>query len=145
MEESEVDVTGALGSVKDLLLAHWSLFVVAVVLGILGNFTRTRVWTKDKAAHGKPNWIWWWGRASLPIHAPLSGALFGIVMILVYGIDTPAGPGVDTKAEIMLYYTFSGVLSSYVYSGFKHFMKSRGIVLEVDHMPGETMPPPPPP
>lgn len=141
METAEIDVGGALGSVKDLILAHWSLLVVAIVLGIIGNFTKSHIWTKERALHGRPKWLWWWGRASLSIHAPLFGGLIGIILILVYGPDVPAGPNVDTNAEIFFYYTFSGVLSSYVYSGFKHFMKSRGIELENIQMPGQTIPP----
>lgn len=142
MEEgNEAGVTDMLGSMKDLIFAHWSLLVVALVLGITGNFFKTQVWTKERATLGKPKWLWWWGRASLPLHAPLIGFLVGTVLIVILGDKTPVGPGVNTAAEICLYYTGSGVLSAWAYAILKHFMKSRGIVIEDVQMSSDRPPP----
>lgn len=138
----ELSVGGDLvGSVKDLIVSHWSFLVISIVLGIIGNFAKTRIWTKERAVTGKPLWLWWWGRASLPLHAPLEGALIGLILSVAFKSNVPAGPGITTTGAVCLYYMGSGVFSSWVYVIFKHYMESKGIKLEAIQMPGEDSPP----
>jgi hypothetical protein len=140
MEEISVASGGLFGSLKDLLVAHWSFLIVAIVLGTIGNFAKTRVWTKARAISGNPLWLWWWGRASLPLHAPFAGVVVGLILSLTLGTQAPAGPGIETLGERCLYYMGSGVFSSWVFVIFKHFMESKGIKLEEVHMPGDDAP-----
>lgn len=130
-----------LGSAKDFVTAHWSFMTISIVLGIFGNFAKARVWTKERAATGSPHWLWWWGRASLPIHAPVAGIFVGLILILIFKDKVPAGPGITTHGEVCLYYMGSGVVSSWVYNIAKHYAESKGIVIDPVLMPDDSDPP----
>lgn len=140
MDQDSTDISDIVIPFKDIIMEHWSFVLVAVVLGLVGNFAKTRVWTKERAMNGKPQWLWWWGRASLPLHAPVSGILTGLLLILIFGDNAPAGPGVDSAGEVCLYYMGSGVLSLWTYNIIKNFMKVRGIKTEYVQMPNESVP-----
>lgn len=107
------------------VLPHWPFIMMAFVLGGIGSFFKKKVWTKERA---KKNRFFWLVRALLPMHAPMAGAMFGVVAEHLGG--APVSPGVEGMAGVMLYHAGAGMASSYVYSAFRHFLKSRGLLDE---------------
>lgn len=126
MDPSAAGVDDIFLSIKDLIFQHWSFILVSFVLGTIGNFAKTSVWTKERAAQNR---FWWWGRASLPLHASVSGLLVGLTLALIFGESTPTGPGINTVGEICLYYMGAGVFSSWVYNIIKHFLDSKSSII----------------
>lgn len=101
------------------VLPHWPLIFMALVLGTITQFTK-RVIFEPRKADGK---LWKFGYVTMGAHAPLMGAIAGLV-------GFPVSPGVDGVLGRVLYHIVSGILAAWVVAGFKHFMKSRGIEIE---------------
>jgi len=120
---------------KEYVLVQWPFIVVSILLGMIGHFMKVRVWTKTRAAGSK---FFWWMRATLGLHAPASGCLVGITLCAFFGDQVPVGPGVDGQGQAILYYMGAGVVSSWVWSGTKNFLKHRGIVVEAIDLPGDS-------
>jgi hypothetical protein len=122
-----MDPTSIAEFVKTYLIDHWPFVFVAFLLGTIGHVFKTKCWT---VAYAKKSRVGFYGRATLPLHAPAAGALFGVIMWLVMKEESVVGPGIAAKAgSIVLYYTGSGTLSAWLFSAWKHFVKSRGIDL----------------
>jgi len=119
-------------TVTTYVLPHWPFVMMAFILGGVGGVMKKSVWTKERAARSR---FFWWMRSLLPLHAPIAGALFGVVAELLGG--APVSPGVEGVAGAMLYHAGAGAASAWVYSIFRHFLKSRGIVAENLSMPPE--------
>jgi hypothetical protein len=113
------------GFVKEYVLVQWQFAVASLVIGILGQFFKTRIWTKERALVGTPHWLWWWGRATIPLHAPVVGFWFGIALCWTYGENPPAGPGVNGPVQVVMYYVAAGSLSSLTYDLIKKFAKEK--------------------
>lgn len=107
---------------QQYVLPHWPFLVMALILASVGKVMKEKVWTKEKAAKGG---FFWWMRALLPLHAPLTGVVIVLIGHLFGGM--PVSPGVEGLPAAMLYYAGAGWASSYIYSLGKHFLKSRGI------------------
>lgn len=108
--------------VQQYLLPHWPFLVMALILASVGKVMKEKVWTKEKASKSG---FFWWMRAFLPLHAPLTGVIVALIGHLFGGM--PVSPGVEGLPATMLYYAGAGWASSYIYSLGKHFLKSRGI------------------
>ena len=124
-----------MGDIFDLIekyvLPHWPFIFMSFALGTVGQFFKKKVWTLERAIHdGK---FWAFMHHTLGIHAPLMGALIGV-------IGMPASPGVDTPLARALYFFVAGAMASWTVAAFKHFMKSRGIVLAESMIPPPTTP-----
>jgi hypothetical protein len=100
------------------VLEHWPFMVVALLLGVTGEVVKRLVKHREAL---KPKVVWpSVYHATLPLHAPLIGALVG----LLPGIPCPEAFCTDAPSKI-LYYVAAGMLSSYVYAAVKHLAKSR--------------------
>jgi hypothetical protein len=103
---------------------------MSFALGTVGQFFKKNVWTLERAVKGGKFWAFM--HHSLGIHAPVCGAIAG-------GLGMPASPGVNGPLAHALYHFVAGAMAAWTVAAFKHFMKSRGIVL------AESMVPPPMP
>lgn len=112
---------------QQYVLPHWPFLFMSFSLGIMGQFFKKKVWTLDRAV--QKGGLWAIMHHTLGIHAPVLGAIAG-------AIGMPASPGVDTWLARALYFFVAGAMAAWTVAAFKHWMKSRGIVL------AETMPPP---
>lgn len=115
-------------ALQQYVLPHWPFVFMSFALGVVGQFFKTKVWTLDRAV--QKGGVWALMHHSLGIHAPVMGALAG-------ALGAPVSPGIaDTWLARALYHFVAGAMAAWTVAAFKHFMKSRGIVL------AETMPPP---
>lgn len=100
------------------LMSHWPFMVVALLLGVTGEVIKRAVKRREAL---KPKVVWpSVYHATLPLHAPLVGALVGCIP----GIPCPVEFCADRPSKI-LYYVAAGMLSSYVYAAVKHIAKAR--------------------
>ena len=89
---------------------------------VAGELSKRWLWTKERAALGRPRWLWLWGRRLLPLHAVAVGAVVGLFL--------EEGP---------LYYAALGLLSSWLFD----LLQSAARRYEVDlSLPGNSEPPP---
>lgn len=126
---------GMLKQLLDLLLPHWPFVAAVAIFMLVGSVSNKRVFT-DKQAKVKRStqWIWWWGRKTLPLHPVASGILLGFFWKL-------PEPGVDTIVERLAYFGLAGACSVFTYELLKGLAKKKGIDLD---LPGGTPVPPPP-
>ena len=125
-----MDLNAIAEFVKTYLLDHWPFFVASLLLGTIGQFFKTKVWTKERATRkGFGGHFFWWMQATLALHAPLAGGLLGATMWLTKGSDSAlVGPGIaQSSGSVVVYYMASGLLSAWFFAGLRHFVKSRGI------------------
>jgi hypothetical protein len=123
-------------AILDLVIKHWAFVASAAVFMLVGFVANKRIFTEAQAkVKRKSQWIWWWGRKTLPLHPVLAGIVLGFLWKL-------PEPGVDTLVERCGYFAFAGVASVFLYEVIKHIAKKRGVELE---LPGESKPPDPPP
>jgi putative flippase GtrA len=106
---------------------HWPFVFMSFALGTVGQFFKKKVWTFERAVRGGEFWAIM--HHTLGIHAPVVGALAG-------ALGMPASPGVEGPLARALYHFVAGAMAAWTVAAFKHFMKSRGIVL------AESMAPP---
>lgn len=125
-------------------LDHWPWMAICVIFTIIGQFTSTRLFVRERAytdygsnlAGKMQHWFWYWGRESLPVHPILAGAMLAMVWVNPEGAD-PAW-GVPATAA---YFGSSGAISLGAWMWLKAKAKARGITLT---LPGASMPPPQP-
>lgn len=114
-------------------LRHMPFFAMMGVLGVLGVYFSTKLWTKERAARpGKWRLFWRVGRDTQPLHPMLTGALW----MLIWGdpMGYHYGP-----ADSLGYGAFAGALSLFVWVGARVYAKRKwGINLS---LPGSSMPP----
>lgn len=116
----------------DYVLPHWPFVFMSFALGTIGQFFKKKVWTLERAL--KRGKFWAFMHHSLGIHAPVMGAIAGAV-------GMPASPGVDdTPLARALYFFVAGAMAAWTVTAWKHFMKSRGIVLAESITPPPTTP-----
>lgn len=118
---------------ETVLVPHWPFLFMSFALGTVGQFFKTKVWTLDRALTGK---FWAFMHQTIGIHAPVAGALAG-------AIGMPASPGVEGPLARALYHFVAGAMAAWTVAAFKHFMKSRGIVLAESTSPPPLQVPPP--
>lgn len=114
------------------VLPHWPFLFMSFALGIVGQFFKRKVWTLERAKKGG---VWGIMRMTLGLHAPVVGALAGL-------LGAPVSPGVEGPLARALYHFVAGAMASWTVAAFKHFMKTRGIVLESIRPPPIQAPPP---
>lgn len=111
---------------QEYVLPHWPFLFMSFALGTLGQYFKKKVWTLDNAL--KKGGAWAVMHHTLGLHAPVAGAVVG-------AIGMPASPGVDGWLARALYHFVAGAMAAWTVAAFKHFMKSRGIVLADSIMP----------
>lgn len=120
-----MDLNSIAEFVKAYIIDHWPFLLVSMMLGMVGVFARSYLWTKEAAAKRR---FHYWMRATLPFHPVVAGGVFGFVGELLFNGEMIVGPGVErTAASIGLYYAGAGLLSTWIWAAWKHLMKSRGI------------------
>lgn len=134
-----------LDGIQKYVLPHWPFLFMSFALGTVGQFFKKKVWTLERALKGGKFWAFM--HHSLGIHAPVIGAIAG-------AIGMPASPGVEGPLARALYHFVAGAMAAWTVAAFRHFMKSRGIVLAESMVPPAidpddentpTVPPPVPP
>lgn len=118
---------------QQYVLPHWPFLFMSFALGITGQFFKRKVWTMERAK--KKGGMWALMHQTLGIHAPIIGACAG-------ALGAPVSPGVIGPIARALYHFVAGAMASWTVAAVKHFMKSRGIVLE-SVAPPPLEPPPP--
>jgi nucleoside recognition membrane protein YjiH len=134
-----MDLNSIAQFIKTHILEHTPFIFTAFILGMVGQFFKTKVWTKERAEKGK---LWWWLRATLPFHPILTGIGLGLLFGTVFKDTAPASLGVEGTGELVMYYAGAGALSVIVYNIVRNFAKSRGISLKLPN--GKSEPPEPP-
>lgn len=110
---------------KKFLLEYWQFLTVALLLGMVAQFFKQKVWTKQRAESSRFARVM---RVTLPMHAPVLGALIGLGMVLTLGLEGTPRPAIaDTPAAVVLLYIGAGVLSSWIFGAFKRLMAKKGI------------------
>lgn len=127
----------------DFALSHWPFIVVALVFSTFGQvmkgvvFTRRNIEGAFASAIGGRRIIGhllWWGRKTMPLHPVMAG---GAVSFMP---GMPAAPGIDTQAELTLYFLGAGVCSTWMFSMLKTFAKKQGY--ELPSVATDSLPPP---
>lgn len=91
---------------------HWAFFVVALLLGTLGEIVKRAVRML------KPSkWLDLYN-LTLPVHAAFIGGLLGLSGLP----PCPESFCADTTSKV-LYYVAAGMFSSYVYEGVRHMWR----------------------
>jgi hypothetical protein len=114
------------GILQQYVLPHWPFVFMSFALGIVGQFFKKKVWTLDRAV--KKGGVWALMHQTLGIHAPIAGAIAGL-------LGAPVSPGVEGPIARALYHFVSGAMAAWTVAAFKHFMQSRGIVLAESMVP----------
>jgi hypothetical protein len=119
---------------------YWPAVTKIVVLWMLGQFFKKRVWTKVRAANGG---FFKLMRDTLPLHAPATGALWGLLWPVL-----PACTFITTRGGAFTEGLLCGVLSMAAFSALEHIAQGRGWswVLETIKDTGtvdDSIPPPP--
>lgn len=122
-----------------VVLPHWPFVCWTIVSMLVGQVMAHRIFTLEQAKKKrKTQWIWWWGRKTLPLHPVVTGSLLGLVWRNPEGAD----PAWVLAADIG-YFALAGALSIWGYQFLKGLAKSRGV--DLDSLPGDSTPPSPPP
>lgn len=118
-------------------LDHLGFLVIALYLGLVGQVikgivlgTTAASTLKNKAPDaqprplvnpetGKGTWRWWYLK-TLPLHAPLVATIFGCFPFAPCPLEV-----CSTTTHRILYYTASGILSSYLYDAMRHFAQKK--------------------
>lgn len=132
MEQVLEAAWGALSALVSI--DRWPFVAVCAVFTIIGQFTSTRLFTRDRAYRVKPHWFWYWMRETLPLHPVVSGALVGLLW------SDPEGAGWGWQASVA-YFSGAGVLSLFTWMLIKGKLKDHGMDLT---LPGGSQPPKPP-
>ncbi len=130
MEQIWEAVYGAVSALVSI--DRWPFFAVLAVFTIIGQFTSTRLFTRERAYGREPHWLWYWGRETLPLHPIATGSLLGLFW------QDPEGAGWGWQASVA-YFASAGVCSLFAWMLIKGKLKERGIDLK---LPGSSVPPP---
>jgi len=130
-----LDAIESLG--KDMLtLDRWPFWATVMVFTVIGQFTSTKLFTRERAYKKWPKvWqrhLWWWGRETLMLHPIFAGGALGLLW------RDPEGRGWSMAAS-PAYFAAAGVLSMFAWALLKGALKKRGIVIA---LPGASEPPP---
>ena len=117
---------------KKFLLEYWQFLTVAFILGMVAQFFKQKVWTKERTARSRFCRVM---RITLPLHSPVLGIMLGLGMVLGLGLEGTPRPAIaDTPAAVVLLYAGAGVLSSWIFGAFKHLMDKKGIKNPLDEV-----------
>jgi len=112
--------------INEYVLPHWPFFAFMIICAIAVQVAKATIWTLHNMKHRKPQWLYWWGRKTLPLHPAVVGALLGLIPSM------PMSAPLDRGGEMLLgslYYAFAGICSTFAFSVVKSLAKKRGIVL----------------
>lgn len=116
-------------------LAHWPFLAWAFMAMLIGQVSKTAIWTRARAYEkSKMQWLFWWAYKTLPLHPVVVGALLGLAW------RDPEGRGWPWPAAVC-YFGAAGAASVWLYQILKGLLKKRGVVL--GPLPGESEKPPP--
>lgn len=115
------------------VLPHWPFIMWALVSMMIGQTMNKSVFTMANARAKSPQWLWWWGRKTLPLHPIAAGFMLGLVW------KEPEAGVVGIGS--CMYFAGAGACSIVLYEILKNLAKKRGIELE---LPGQSEPPTPP-
>jgi hypothetical protein len=118
-----------ISNLLDYLLPHLSFVLAAFTFGVIGSVLKARLWTKERAGKSR---VMWWLRATLPLHPVAAGVTIGIAGSF---LGLGASPGVESAADLALYYGAAGAFSSWAYAAVKHFFRSRGVTVRLPDLP----------
>jgi hypothetical protein len=110
-----------------MLSAHWPFFAVFFILMVIGQLSKTIVFTRKRAEETHSKWyghFWWWGRKSLPMHPMITGLLIGVIW-------TNPNTIIKDMVSAMFYFAFSGTLSVWGYQIIKGLLKKKSIDLSL--------------
>ena len=113
----------------DQIIDHWPFAAVALILATLGQVTTRTLFSDAMVKRHRLSAI---GRATLPMHPVIAGALLGACKL-------PISIAVDSTQGSVLYFAFAGVASTWAYAVVRGVLKSRGIPVA---LPGESIPAP---
>ena len=107
-------------TLQTYVLPHWPFALMSLSLGAIGQVFKKHIWTFDRAVRKKG--VYKFMYTTMGLHAPMLGALLGL-------LGAPVSPGVDGWAARTLYHFGAGATAAWTVAAFKHFMRSRGIIL----------------
>jgi hypothetical protein len=99
---------------------HWPFVAAMAILAVAGQVIKLNILTKERAAKGR---LWWWLRATLPLHPIAAGAVLG----LIPGIPTCAALAEASSAARALYFAAAGMASAYFYAAVDRILLREGI------------------
>ena len=113
--------------IYDFLIPHWPGLAWTVVAMMIGQVASQRIFTRGMAHQkGKYQWVFWWGRKTLPLHPVAAGFVLGL---LWHNPEraTPPWPHVGS----MMYFGFFGGMSTWAYEVLKGLAKQKGVDLDL--------------
>lgn len=102
---------------------YWGWVSVALILSVVGEGLKRRVFTRHLALRSPLVRLW---RQTMTLHPIIAGALIGLVH------DMPLPEGVTGLAQSVLYYAGAGGFSVIAYDVIKTVAKYRGFELKGD-------------
>lgn len=115
--------------INESLFPHWPFITFALVIGVIAQFLKTQICTKEAAKKNK--WIFW-SRRLFPLILILFGAMTGLVW------PGATSPGVEETVEKILYFMGSSCVAITGFNVFKNWIKKK---YDVDIMPPNSEPP----
>jgi hypothetical protein len=116
-------------------LDRWPWWSAVIVFTIIGQFTSTKVFTRERAyrpwGSSLVRFFWYWMREALMVHPVAAGFTLG------YLWPDPEMQGWPLIAS-MMYFASAGVISLGVWIILKGYLKRKGIKLQ---LPGESVTP----
>ncbi len=113
---------------------HWPGLTWSLIAMVVGQVMKNGIFTKPQAAKlRKTQWIWWWGRKTLPLHPVLAGALVGLLWQ-----DPVEGQNWPFIGSV-IYFAFFGAVSTWLFEVIRGLAKTKGIELKEL---GKSVPPP---
>jgi hypothetical protein len=118
---------------------RWPFWAVALVFTIIGQFTSTKLFTRQRAYAPRDKawqrWLWFWGRETLMLHPIAAGLFLGYFVWL-----DPEGRGWP-RVGTAFYFAAAGVVSMGLWAIIRSIAKARGVEVR---LPGQSTVPPPP-
>ncbi len=102
------------------VLVHWPFISGITFFYITGVFMKAQVWTKERAfTPGKMRNFFHFMRRTMAMHPVITGALIGCIPAV------PVSPGIEGFASDVLYWSSSGLCSSFAFHAFASFVKKK--------------------
>lgn len=107
-------------TLQTYVLPHWPFVIMSLSLGAIGQVFKKHIWTFERAK--RKQGIYKFMYTTMGLHAPMLGAVLGL-------LGAPVSPGISGWAGRMLYHFGAGASAAWTVAAFKHFMRSRGIIV----------------